>query len=94
MARSAQLSGKSGLFFGLTGLVHTLRQLAANVRRLHDAGRSATPADSKAAMMIKQPALAAQRGPFWMPTRGPNPTLTDTGSADFRKERREKLRNP
>jgi len=52
-----------------------------------------TPGASKAAMMIKQPALApspqprpaptvralpaelaAQRGPFWMPIRGPNPT--------------------
>src|SRR6266436_5542092 len=56
-----------------------------------------TPGASKAAMMIKQPALApspqprpaptvralpaelaAQRGPFWMPIRGPNPTPIDT----------------
>jgi uncharacterized membrane protein YhaH (DUF805 family) len=33
-------SSKSGLLFGLAGLVHTLPQLAANVRRLHDADRS------------------------------------------------------
>jgi len=33
-------SGKSSLFFGLAGLVHLLPQLAANVRRLHDADRS------------------------------------------------------
>src|ERR1700692_4226317 len=56
-----------------------------------------TPGASKAAMMIKQPALApspqsrpaptvralppelaVQRGPFWMPIRGPNPTPIDT----------------
>jgi uncharacterized membrane protein YhaH (DUF805 family) len=31
---------KTGLFFGLVGLTHTVPQLAANVRRLHDADRS------------------------------------------------------
>src|SRR3982074_2417231 len=56
-----------------------------------------TVGDSKAAMMIKHPALApspqprpaptvralpaelaVQRGPFWMPIRGPNPTPIDS----------------
>jgi len=31
---------KTSLFFGLTGLVHTLPQIAINVRRLHDTDRS------------------------------------------------------
>src|SRR5476649_426118 len=65
-----------------------------------------TVGDSKAAMMIKHPALApspqprpaptvralpvelaVQRGPFWMPIRGPNPTPIDTKDQHHLAER-------